>query len=168
VEELDKYICILVPSDVEDALRLEIEMNDHELVAALEDGTLAEGEFGHRNHVRTAYTYIRELGFSEAIGRMSRSLRNYVAARGKEDRYHETITVAFLAIINERVARSGDGGGWEGFAEANPDLLDKRFLSHYYRPKTLNSSFARKTFVLGEFRSAPYPDERQSGAAPTP
>jgi hypothetical protein len=66
------------------------------------------------------------------------------------------VTVAFLALINERIARNGDGGGWEGFAAANPDLLDRRLLSHYYRPETLSSPVARRAFVIGEFAPTPY------------
>src|SRR5258708_37328574 len=123
-------------------------MTDAELIAAIEDGSLAESEFRHVNHVRAAYTYLRAASFPEAIGRMSHALRLYAAARGKAQLYHETITVAFLALINERIARSGDGGGWTGFAEANPDLLDKRLLSHYYRRDTLQSPLARHRFVI--------------------
>jgi len=131
-------------------------MTDAELIAAIEDGSLAESEFRHANHVRAAYTYLRAATFPEAIGRMSRALRSYAAARGKAQLYHETITVAFLALINERIARGGDRGGWAGFAEANPDLLDKRLLAHYYRRETLQSPLARRVFVIGEFSPTPY------------
>lgn len=132
-------------------------MNDEQLIAALEDGTLPESEFSHRNHVRIAYLYLRQWGFAGAIERMSRSLRHYVALIGKGDRYHETITVAFLAIINERMVRFGDGAGWLGFVKANPDILDKRLLYHYYRPETLNAPIARRAFVIGEFMPNPFP-----------
>ena len=131
-------------------------MNEAELAAALEDGSLPESEFRHRQHLQVGYYYLREFGFAEAISRMARALRSYATARGKEQLYHETITVAFLSLINERIARTGDGGGWEGFAAANPDLLDRRLLSHYYRPETLHSAIARKVFVMGEFAARPY------------
>jgi hypothetical protein len=143
-------------------------MTDAELVAALENGSLPESEFRHRNHVRVAYIYLRGLTFPEAIERMSGALRSYATAKGKQNLYHETITIAFLALINERIARNGDGGGWEGFAAANPDLLDKRFLSHYYRRETLGSPVARKVFVLGEFSPTPYASDAHGlhGAGP--
>jgi hypothetical protein len=143
-------------------------MTEAELIAALEDGSLPESEFRHRNHVRAAYGCLRLASFPEAMGRMSRALRNYAAAQGKAQLYHETITVAFVALINERMARNGDGGGWEGFAAANPDLLDKRLLSHYYRRATLQSPVARRAFVIGEFSPTPYPDDDRTahGAVP--
>ena len=133
-------------------------MTDAELLAALEDCSLPESAFRHATHLRAAYLYLRSGSFPEAIARMSKSLRSYAAAHGKSDLYHETITVAFLALINERIATRGDGGGWEGFAAANPDLFDKRLLRHYYRPETLETPIARKTFVLGSFSPAPYAD----------
>ena len=146
-------------------------MTDVELIAAIEDGSLAESEFRHVNHVRAAYVYLRTATFPEAIGRMSCALRRYAAARGKAQLYHETITGAFLALINERIARSGDGGGWVGFADANSDRLDKRLLSHYYRRETLQSPLARRVFVIGEFSPTPYGYDEQvfrSAAAGAP
>jgi hypothetical protein len=143
-------------------------MTDAELIASLEDGSLPESEFRHRNHVRAAYTYLRNASFTEAIDRMSQALRRYAALHGKAHLYHETITIAFLALINERIERSGAGGSWEGFAAANTDLLDKRLLSHYYRSETLQSPIARKVFVMGEFSPTPYGfDERVFRSAGT-
>lgn len=125
-------------------------MTDAELMARLEDGTLPESEFRHAAHVRAAYVYLRESGFAGAVTRMEATIRSYAAAHGKADLYHETITIAFLALINERLRLSGDGGGWAGFAAAHPDLLDRACLTRYYRPETLATPRARQVFVLDE------------------
>jgi len=132
-------------------------MTDAEFLAALESGTLSEAEFNHAGHVRAAWLYLRQGSFPEALARMSGALRSYAAARGKPDRYHETITVASLALINERLLlRGGGDGGWQGFLEQNHELLDRRLLTHYYRLETLASPAARRVFILGEFRNPPY------------
>jgi hypothetical protein len=131
-------------------------MTDAEFLAALESGTLAEADFNHAGHVRAAWLYLRQGSFPEALARMSATLRNYTAAHGKPDRYHETITVAYLAVINERVQLRGDGGDWRGFIEQSHELLDRRLLTHYYRPETLASPAARRVFILGEFHDPPY------------
>lgn len=125
-------------------------MTDAELIARLEDGTLPESEFRHAAHVRAAYVYLRESGFAGAIERMGAAIRGYAAARGKDGLYHETITVAFLALINERLRLSGDRGGWAVFAAAHPELLDRACLTRYYRPETLATPRARQVFVLDE------------------
>jgi hypothetical protein len=131
-------------------------MTDGEFLAALEAGTLPEAEFSHAGHVRAAWLYLQEGSFPAALAKMAGALRGYAAAHGKPDRYHETVTVAFLALINERLQLRGDGGDWRGFLEQNHDLLDRRLLTHYYRPETLASPAARRVFILGEFRDAPY------------
>ena len=131
-------------------------MNDAEFLAAIESGTLPEAEFNHAGHVRAAWLYLQQGSFPEALARMSGALRNYAAVHGKPDRYHETITVANLALINERRQLRGDGGGWQGFVSENHELLDRRLLTHYYRPETLASPAARRVFILGEFRNPAY------------
>jgi hypothetical protein len=138
-------------------------MTDAEFLAALESAALPEAAFDHAGHLRAAWLYLRDGSFPDALARMSRALRAYAAARGKPDRYHETVTVAFLAVINERLRTRGDGGGWPGFLAENHDLLDRRFLTHYYRPETLASPQARRVFILGEFRERPYGPGAVSG-----
>jgi hypothetical protein len=80
--------------------------------------------------------------------------------RGRPDRYHETITWAYLFLIRERMARAASAQTWEQFAQQNPDLLVWRpsLLEHYYRKQTLDSNLARKTFL--------FPDRIASEQAP--
>jgi hypothetical protein len=137
-------------------------MTDAEFLAALESGVLPEADFTHAGHVRAAWLYLRQCPFPEALARMSGALRNYAAAHGKPDRYHETITVAYLALINERILLRSAGGSWQGFIEQNHELLDRRLLTHYYRPETLASPTARRVFILGEFRDPPYGGSAQA------
>jgi hypothetical protein len=131
-------------------------MTDGEFLAALESCTLPESEFGHVGHVRAGWLYLRANDFAGALSQMSTALRRYAAAHGKPDRYHETITVAYLALINEHRYRYGDGGDWPAFIGQNEALLDRRLLCHYYRPETLASPEARRVFILGEFRNPPH------------
>jgi hypothetical protein len=128
-------------------------MSDDEFLAALEACTLPESAFHHADHLRAAYLYLTCGGFVGGVARMTAALRRYTAAQGAAERYHETITVAFLALVNQRLHERGDGGGWEGFRRANPDLLDRNLLLRYYPPATLSSPTARQVFVLGGFPS---------------
>ena len=123
-------------------------MTDADFLAALERCTLPESEFTHAAHVRAAYLYLRDGSFGQAIDRMAATIRRYATSLGKPDRYHDTITVGFLALIRARICERGDGGGWVEFAVANPDLLDRgRLLRHYSRDQ-LQSPLARRVFVL--------------------
>ena len=129
---------------------------DGEFLAALEACTLPASAFRHADHLRAAYLYLRAGSFADAVARMTTALRRYAASQGKPERYHETITVAYLALINQHLHERGDGGGWESFRRDNPALLDRRLLQHYYRPETLGSARARQVFLLGEYAPQPY------------
>ena len=123
-------------------------MTDAEFLAALERCTLPEADFTHAAHVRAAYLYLCRGSFGQAIDRMAATIRRYATSLGKPDRYHDTITVGFLALIRERICERGDGGGWAEFATTNPDLLDRGRLLRHYPPDQLQSPLARRVFVL--------------------
>lgn len=97
-----------------------------------------------------AFEMLRRLSFLETALHFSEALRRMAARGGRPEAYHETITIAFLSLVSERM---GDVADFEQFAALNPDLLDKRVLARWYRPERLASDRARRTFVLPEPRS---------------
>jgi hypothetical protein len=123
-------------------------MNDEPFLAAFENGTL--NPFHHSDHVRMAFLYLRRYAALEALQRFSTALARFAAANGQPERYHETITWGYLFLIRERMARAGGEVTWERFSEVNDDLLDwkESVLMKYYRPETLASELARRTFLL--------------------
>jgi hypothetical protein len=129
-------------------------MTDEEFIAALERCSLPETDFTHAAHVRAAYLYLRAGSFGQAIDRMAAAIRRYAGSLGKPDRYHDTITVGFLALIRERICERGDGGGWPGFAAANPDLLNRNRLLEHYPREQLQSPLARRVFMLPQVAAA--------------
>ncbi len=118
-----------------------------EELTALECGALDPASFPHREHLRLAYLMLGRYPFGEALARFSRGLKLLVTKAGKPEIYHETVTMAFLALIGERRAR-GEQTNWEEFIATNSDLLDKRCLEDWYDPAELASGIARRTFVL--------------------
>ena len=76
-------------------------------------------------------------------------LKRYATSLGQTGLYHETITVAYLLLIHERQERDG-ARSFDEFAAKHGDLLGWRpsVLDLYYRPETLDSDLARRTFVL--------------------
>lgn len=124
-------------------------MDEEQLVQAFEAGRVPDGSFGHAEHVRVAWWYLGRYPLAEALGRFSGALRAFAAAQGQPGRYHETVTVAYLLLIHERLAGCA-GESWAAFAGRNPDLLawQPSVLDRYYRPETLASERARQTFVM--------------------
>jgi hypothetical protein len=121
---------------------------DADFIRALEACTLEEKEFNHAGHVRAAYLYLRPGDFAESLKRMRRAIRNYAGSLGKPDRYHETITVAYLALIQQLLCERGDGGGWAAFARSAPELFEPDLLLKFYSKAELESQLARRIFVL--------------------
>jgi hypothetical protein len=131
-------------------MRFEAMMTGDELIKQFEDGTTPPGNFHHADHVRLAFEYLDRYPALEALEKFSAALKRFAAARGKPQLYHETVTWAYLLLIRERMARAGRSETWEEFAERNPDLLiwTGGVLGTLYRQETLDSDFARHTFVL--------------------
>lgn len=123
-------------------------LDEAQFLAALEDGTLPPGCFDHAAHVRAGYLYLRRQPFPQATAAMCAALGNYTRALGQSDRYHETITVACMALINAQLRQQGDGGGWEQFRARNPRLLRSDLLLAYYPRAVLESRAARSCFML--------------------
>jgi hypothetical protein len=122
--------------------------SDEAFLQALETCVLPELDFGHAAHVRAAYLYLRAGDFASALPRLQRTIRAYASSLGRPDRYHETITVAYLALIQQHIAQRGDGGGWDGFERHNPELFDQHLLLHFYSRSQLDSALARRLFLL--------------------
>ena len=123
-------------------------MDDASLIAALEGGTLSQDAFPHRAHVQAAWYYLRRAPFGEAGDRFCGALRRFAGSFGRPQRFHATMSWAYLALIQERsIATPADT--FEQFAAANPDLLDHATtLSRVYDAETLGSDLARRVFVL--------------------
>jgi hypothetical protein len=120
------------------------------LLRAFRSGRPPEGGFHHVHHLRLARLYLLEAEPDVAVPRYCRDLRRFATALGAPEKYHETITRAFLLLVAERMARSGPGADFDEFAAAHPELLEwePSILSRYYRPETLGSELARRSFVL--------------------
>jgi hypothetical protein len=116
-------------------------------LARFEAGDIDPASFPHREHVRLAFEMLRRHAFTDAAARFAVGLRRMTARAGRPEAYHETTTVAFLAVIAERMGLEGCSD-YAAFEDANRDLLDKRLLSRWYETEVLNSPVARRTFVL--------------------
>ncbi len=118
-------------------------------LSAFLHGRVDNADFHHADHVRVAFEVVRRHDFLDAAQAYARGLRDIAMRAGNPNAYHETITIAFLALIAERAQ------GFESyaaFAAANQDLLDKSVLTKWYAPERLASAAARRTFVLPDQR----------------
>ena len=129
-------------------------MTDEELVVAFESVELPAGAFDHTAHVRVGWWYLTHFPFGDALARFSVALRRFAEANGASGKYHETITVAYMALIAERI-ETAPGLAWPAFIERHPELLAQpSILASYYARETLASDRARRIFVLPDRSSS--------------
>jgi len=122
-------------------------MTDAEFLAALESARLSPAEFGHRAHLRAAWLYLSGRPFLEACIAMRDSLQRFAASIGKAGLYHETITLAFMSLVAEQMARH-PGADWQTLLRLKPELCERDLLSRYYSPERLQDATARHVLLL--------------------
>ena len=128
---------------------------DEEFLEAVESCTLPNAAFHHRDHVRLAWIYVCRFGYQAGSERMAASIRRYAAHHGATAKYHETITRAWMDLVQHAVARAIDPPGFDAFLAANADLADPQALHAYYSPERLTSPAARQEWVPPDLRSLP-------------
>lgn len=128
---------------------------DDVLLAQFEDCSLPLESFHHSVHVQIAFLYLRKFSLLEVLAKFPAALTKYADAHGKNGLYHQTITWAYLFLINERMRRANRSLSWDEFSSQNPDLLTWKdsVLKKYYRAETLASDFAKYTFLFPDYWS---------------
>jgi hypothetical protein len=113
------------------------EMEIDEFVAAFEAGTLPKIRWTHSAHLLTGACYVYELGQASAIEKMRMCVRRYNEAVGGQNTetsgYHETITVAWIKLLDGLLRRSRPIGRAAFAALAVAEFSGQReiFRRHY-------------------------------------
>jgi hypothetical protein len=110
-------------------------------------GGFEVASFPHREHVRMGFEMLRRHDFAETALQYSRTLQLMTTRAGKPEAFHQTVTIAFLSLIAERL-ESGNYADFDTFAHANPDLFDKSAVTRLYGSERLKADAARRTFLL--------------------
>jgi len=105
--------------------------------------------FDHEAHLYVAWQYLANEELLEAISRYRHALKRLTVKLGIPDKYHETITWAYMIAMAERRYSAPDDD-WPTFKARNPDLFERggAFLRRYYEADTIGSPLARELFIL--------------------
>lgn len=103
--------------------------------------------YSHIRHVGVAFTILTRYDFLTANQIYSTNTNKIATAAGAADKFHVTITLAFLSIIAERM-QAGDYSDAQDFIDRNPDLINQNPLRKHYSAERMMSEQARKTFLL--------------------
>lgn len=124
-------------------------MVTNELIARFESGRIDPGWFDHRAHLHLTWGYLRRKPLFEVLRLLSEGFSKLAADHGAPDKYHQTVTWAYVFIVNERMAETS-ADDFDTFAAANVDLIEdgKGVLERCYEPSVLWSDRARRTFIF--------------------
>ena len=112
------------------------------------------GRFGHREHLELAWRYLRLYPTDEAANVVAAAIRRVARLHGAADKYHDTITRAWLHFVAVHIQRWG-ADSFEEFLERNPELLDSKLIQHFYSRELLLSEPARASWTGPDLRRLP-------------
>lgn len=128
------------------AMRSEVEIEA--LVRAFEECTLPHAAWTHREHLTVALWYLRRHPRDEATQRMRDGILRFNGHYGRLAGYHETITLAWIAVIAGFLAEHDEG---QSIADLTNDLIkgcgDKDYLLRHYSRDVLLSDAARRAWA---------------------
>ena len=122
---------------------------------AVEAGTWPGERFGHREHVRLAWLYLRRHGLEVGSVRLRETIQRYATALGAAGKYHETVTWAWSVCVAHALRGAPADEPFPTFLERRPELLEGRLLARHYRRETLESERARRERVAPDLEPLP-------------
>jgi len=129
-----------------------LHLTDDELVRVIENCTL-ESDFRHADHIRLAWIYLRMMPPPEAEERMASTLRRYSAHKGKPERYHHTMTLAWMRLVASAQRATPEISALGKFIAAHPHLANQKTLLGHYSQNVLDSDAARGGWVEPDLRA---------------
>ena len=128
--------------------------DDLKLREQFETRTLPNDAFRHREHVRLTWIYLTLEPPDVVSDRLCRSLLELATGHGVAQRFHTTLTMAWVRII-ESERRSYPEKSFDALVVACPTLLDKDAPLAYYSRQRLFSDEARREFVEPDLKPLP-------------
>jgi len=110
------------------------------------EATAGATGFGHREHVHLTWLAVRRLGVAAATDLVSTGIRETARYAGAPQKYHVTMSRAWVELVAFHVAEA-DAATFGEFAAHHRALLDKRLLSRFYSSAVLAGPAARTRWV---------------------
>jgi hypothetical protein len=122
-------------------------LSDQALVEEFESCRLPTAQFHHADHIRLAWIYLGQMTELEATLRIEQAIRRYANHNGIGQKYHQTITLAWMRLVADARRSTPAVSGFFEFAELHPNLLDVHRLKVFYTKERLESPQARAEWV---------------------
>jgi hypothetical protein len=132
---------------------------DEVFLRAFEDCTLPFEQWKHRAHIKVGYLYLLHLPYSQALDKARANIKRYNAATNTpetlERGYHETMTVAWMRLVEFTLREYGPAASADEFLKAQEHLLNRKALRFFYSRERLISWQAKAEFVEPDLTPLP-------------
>ena len=129
--------------------------SDEDFLRAFEDLSFPADQFHHREHIRAAWLYLKSSDASRAAERMSASVRRFANHHGATQKYHYTLTLAWMRLVGAALVETPQDYSFAEFLAAHPELGDKNILAKYYSAELLQTTAAREGWVEPDLQPLP-------------
>jgi hypothetical protein len=125
-----------------------VSLNDETFLNAFASGALDPVQFTHEAHLRLAWLHLRLYDRDAAIRNVTEQIRHYDQRHGKGDKYHCTLTVAAMLLLEGMMKRSA-AEDFPSFLGHHPELVHEfgKLILRHYSPDRLASLAARWEFL---------------------
>jgi len=134
-------------------------VTDPEFLAAFEACTIPHEDWNHRAHIRMAYLMLRRDSFDIALDKVRAGIQKLNARQNTPEAldrgYHETVTRAWLRLVDSAIRHYGPGEHFEAFAAQHPHLLCRTQLRVFYTRGRIMSWEAKRAFVEPDLAPLP-------------
>lgn len=141
--------------DMQQGHLLPAELTDVQFIAAMEQLRVTTANFHHRDHIRLAWAYLRRDNPSLAGENLANCIRRYAIHHGVPQKYHHTITLAWVRIVAAAMRLTPALQSFGTFAAAHPFLFEVRLPWTFYSAALLDSETARAGWVEPDLHPLP-------------
>jgi len=117
--------------------------SEADFVKLFESCQFPNGQFKHGDHIRLAWIYLRQGSYEAAEQRIVASIRRFAGSLGHSEKYHETVTRAWMRLVSSACRSTPDAASFDDFLARNSWLLDRNLLLGFYSKEHLQSDAAR-------------------------
>ena len=131
------------------------EFDDDRFLSAMESGSYPAEKFKHADHIRLAWICVRRYPPQVAAARIANTIRQFATRLGKGQKYHETITGAWLRLVEVAHRATPEVTAFDDFLIKHGWLLDRNRLNAFYSSECLSSNRARTHMVAPDLYPLP-------------
>lgn len=124
------------------------QLTDAAFIGQLRNGSLNPKIFNHEAHLRLAWLHIRKYGIEQAEQNIQNQLQKFVEIVGAKDKYHKTLTIVAVKIVNHFIHKS-ESDNFTDFINEFPQLKSnfKELINTHYSFNIFDSDKARTEFL---------------------